>query len=104
MHHAIAKMLAGLALALSTTPVLAQTDAEVRKLPVSFGDLDLSTSKGRAQLNVRIRQAAQTVCGNDTGVQDLPQQQEYLNCYNQALNGAHQALAQLQQDRQLVRR
>jgi len=54
---------------LAATPALANertTDvAEVAVAAVEYSDLDLSTERGQARLHIRLRNAAQYVCGMD---------------------------------------
>ncbi len=114
MSHAFAWRRAALAslvlipaLGLGISPAMAQSadaDTEVHSMVLHYGDLDLSTAKGRGQLNTRIREAAASVCGMQPGVRTQPQIEEFRDCYNQALNHAQRTLAQKQQDMQLVRR
>ena len=79
-------------------------DSEVHSMTLSYGDLDLSTAKGRSTLNARIRRAAAEVCGQQAGVRQQPLEPEYRACFNRALTGARQELAQKQAEIQLVRR
>jgi UrcA family protein len=104
-------MLAGLALApvlgLGASPALAQSaepDTQVRTMALHYGDLDLSTARGRGQLNARLHQTAAAVCGMEPGMRSLPQADEFRDCYNHALNEAQRSLAQKQQETRLVRR
>jgi len=104
-------VLAGLALIpalnLSAAPALAQNaaaDSDKHTLAVGYGDLDLTTSKGRARLDERLRHAAARVCGQEDGVRPELHDEQALRCYEDALAGARGTLAHRQQMPQLVRR
>jgi UrcA family protein len=60
---------------------------------VRFGDLDLSTAKGRATLNDRIRFAASNVC-DGKNVANTKSQFAYLDCYSIAMRDANRQLDQ----------
>ena len=95
------------ALTLSTTPALAQaadSDVDLRKLAVVYGDLDLSTTNGQARLDERLRHAAARVCGQENGIRPQLHDEANLRCYEEALAGARNTMAHKQQDHQLVRR
>jgi UrcA family protein len=55
--------LAAAALALTSAPAFAQSDAASQRLVVSYADLDLSTRQGVRTLDRRLRAAASTACG-----------------------------------------
>ncbi|MDO6416563.1 UrcA family protein [Sphingomonas sp. BIUV-7] len=87
-------LLSGAALAESTTIVspAAQSKVTMQK-QVRFGDLDLSTEKGRAQLDQRVRFAASDVC-DGKNVSNTRSPVEYLNCYSVAVRDAKHQLDQ----------
>jgi UrcA family protein len=112
MSHAFAwrpAALAGLALipavGLGAGPAMAQNaDTQVRTMALHYGDLDLSTAKGRSALDARLRRTAAQVCGSETGMRSLPEAEAFRACYNEALKQAHRTLVLKQQETQLVRR
>jgi UrcA family protein len=65
-------------------PALEPMQREVR-----YADLDLSTAKGQARLEVRLRSAANAVCGSNYGFNPLSEAMEARRCYRSALDGAH---------------
>lgn len=91
---AIAAGLAGLAL--STQPAAAQSAAyqPVQHL-VSYADLDLSTARGQARLEARLRHAASAVCEADYGPHPLNEAMEARRCYGTALQSAHRQVASI---------
>jgi UrcA family protein len=100
LHASRAFAQAGLALvpalALSIQPAHAATapnaDTEVRQMAVGYGDLDLTTARGRHRLEMRLERSAAMVCGIDPGQYPLPGQQAMRACYDHALNQAHLAM------------
>jgi UrcA family protein len=60
---------------------------------VRYGDLDLSTAKGRATLNDRVRFAASNVC-DGKNVSNTKSQFAYLDCYSIAMRDATRQLDQ----------
>jgi len=62
--------------------------ASVERIPVSrdvrFNDLDLASTEGRDQLDMRIRTAARRACGNMDG-RDLTQAADVRRCRREAL-------------------
>ena len=56
---------------------------------VRYADLDLATAKGQARLEVRLRSAANAVCGTNYGFSPLSEAMEARRCYRSALDGAH---------------
>lgn len=94
-------MFAGLALipalTLSAAPALAQSadaEADVPRLTVGYGDLDLSTAKGRARLDLRLKRAAADVCGrNDSDRLQLSYEAAVRHCTDTALRQARTAMA-----------
>ena len=52
-----------LAAALCTAPVLAEAADEANIVRINYSDLDLSSPKGVAKLDRRVRTAVQTACG-----------------------------------------
>lgn len=51
---------------LTTAAVLAASAASASDLRITYGDLDLTTREGAAQLDTRIRKAANKLCANRT--------------------------------------
>lgn len=81
---------------MAATPAMAQNvgaDAEQHQSTVGYGDLDLTTPKGRARLDVRIQHAAAMVCGRDDDLRALGDQQAARQCYNAALTRARTQMA-----------
>jgi UrcA family protein len=62
-------------------------------MPVHYGDLDLSTPKGRHRLEVRLQRSAAMVCGRDDGTAPQFGDDDVRRCYDKALRQAHVALA-----------
>lgn len=88
------------ALVFAAAPAFAQTfapnsvgDPDVHHLTVRYGDLDLTNTKDRKVLEMRLQHSAATVCGYDKG--DPPQlgNADERNCYNGAITHAHISLA-----------
>ena len=83
-------------LALSAAPAFAATtaggDEAAPHIAVQFGDLDLSSAKGRHILDARLRRSAATVCGYDN-VDSRELFNGQRQCYETALKNAHTALA-----------
>lgn len=76
-------------LLLAVTPAMAQDTS----VSVNTGDLDLATEAGRAQLDRRIRKAANKVC--DMGSTGLPMQIAFQVCRSDVLSSADQKVQQL---------
>jgi UrcA family protein len=108
MQHAFAWRATALAaLALSTTPALAQSaasDAEQHSMAVHYHDLDLATAKGRARLEMRLERAAAMVCGNPDGQRPWHGDDAAQTCYDNALAHARTTLAAAQNTREVVTR
>ena len=83
--------LAAAAVAFAASPALAQ-DPGPSRLTVSYADLDLSTARGAATLDRRIRNAVQTACG-PTSAADLQGSNRVYQCRADTL-----ALARAQRD------
>jgi len=80
-------------------PAMAQAvedDTDVRQMAVRYGDLDLTTAKGRHRLEMRLQRSAAIVCGRGDGDGDWPQPGNTFTrqCYDAALARAHTALAE----------
>jgi UrcA family protein len=73
-------------LAVSAQPAFAESTV------VKYGDLDLSTSDGRAALDRRIDRAARTVC-RMTGPRELSEMIESQRCYRIAIDSTRTQLA-----------
>jgi len=92
---------------LVATPALAQTAQthdDVPTLGVSYHDLDLTTAKGRARLDMRLERAAAMVCGNGDGMHPAISDRAAYDCYNAAMTKARIAAAAAQHQTELVRR
>jgi UrcA family protein len=59
--------------------VNAHTGLELRRITISFKDLDLATSDGRHVADKRIKQAARVACAWSTGTV-LPETDAYRSC------------------------
>lgn len=81
----------GLACA-AAAPAAAQT--ELRSIKVGFGDLDLGSTKDRARLDRRIRNAASFVCGNRY-VRELSLAQQVDACRADAIARANRAVVEV---------
>lgn len=64
-----------------------------QKITVSYADLDLSHSTGRAILEKRVEHAVDTVCAGRPMPAELSQQHQYRVCRDQAWSSARQQLA-----------
>ena len=73
-------------------------------MAVHFHDLDLTTVKGRTQLNQRVERAAARVCGYDYGQRPGRGDDEGRACYDRALRDARTTLAARQTSREVVTR
>jgi UrcA family protein len=109
MFQSLASLTLAPALALTATsalaaPVTSDAATDVRTTAVAYGDLDLSTARGRHQLDVRLQRAADAVCGVDHTVTDLAESAARSTCRNHALIDARHALARKTTDMTLVRR
>lgn len=60
--------------------VNADTGLEMRRITISFKDLDLATMEGRRVANKRVENAALVACAWATGTV-LPETEEYRSCY-----------------------
>jgi UrcA family protein len=111
-HRFTRRLAAGAGLALIIAPLLAASpasahaagaqsfsapsaaaDTDLRQLTVYYHDLDLTTPRGRAQLEQRINQAAATVCEYDRGSRPPVEAAAGHKCYVDALDHAHATLA-----------
>ena len=77
------------ATAIAATPAHAATDLEVRTKAVSFGDLDLTRSKGVRVLKRRIADAVVRVC-EPAKRMTIAEQQIYRVCAAEATADAHE--------------
>ena len=88
-------------LALCAQPAAAQSvqfDAQAAELPqrlVAYADLDLSTARGQARLETRLRHAASAVCEANYGPHSLNEAMEARRCYRTALQSAHRQVASI---------
>ena len=98
------------ALAFAAAPAVAQTsapnavgDREVHHLTVRYDDLDLTNTKGRQELEMRLQHSAATVCRYDKG--DPPQlgNADERTCYNGAMAHAQISLATAIQKSQMAK-
>jgi UrcA family protein len=62
--------------------------AEVNSVVVGYADLDLSTPAGTQRLHLRLRRAAQQVCGWGHELRDLIRSRDYDRCATEAFNNA----------------
>ena len=93
------------ALALTAAPArAADNEGETSQLEIRYHDLDLTTAKGRNQLEMRLHRAAATVCGYDDGDRATFDIAAGRTCYNTALAHAHTALAAAQSAHEVVTR
>ena len=74
---------------LMTSAALAETPAA--SVTVSYRDLDLNKEAGVDQLYARLRRAAQSVCGPETYIRDLPGTASRNACIAKALAEAVEA-------------
>ena len=72
--------------ALSSAPAQASTIDE-QTISVSIADLDLSTPKGTARLERRVRYAARQICGWDSGL-TLGLKRKVAECHEQVIASA----------------
>ena len=79
---------AGLCLLGATAP--AEATEAPRVTTVSYSDLNLSNVKGREALEMRILQAARSVC--ETGSNDAASRIQELRCVREAVNAAQSKL------------
>ena len=93
---AATSLFSGAALAANEPTVVVSPTAQssvTMQTTVRFGDLDLSTAKGRAMLDRRVRFAASDVCdGKNVTNERTPF--TYLDCYTVAVQDAKQQLNQ----------
>jgi len=86
-------------LALSAAPAFAATtaggDEAAPHIAVQFGDLDLSSAKGRHILESRLRHSAASVCDYDV-TDSHPLINAQRECFETALQNAHVTLAMKQ--------
>ncbi|WP_420381447.1 UrcA family protein [Novosphingobium sp.] len=98
MMHASAwrpAMLAALipVLALGAVPAFAQDAPEVHRMEVRYGDLDLTTTKGRATLERRLRHSAADVCDYNLSERLILDSAAERTCYTTALAHARVSMA-----------
>lgn len=72
--------------------LLVNRGADTRSVEVQYSDLNLDTAYGRDTLEIRVNNAAESVCDITGGSRWLDKSREALACFNQAKQGA---LAQL---------
>jgi UrcA family protein len=77
-------MITGLALALTTVGTAPAAAAPALTRSVSFADLNLSTNEGEAELEQRIKRAAEDIC-IERSDRDLLQQLLAHDCYKAAV-------------------
>jgi|GEM_PF-1293558 len=63
-------------------------DHEVRSVTVHFADLNTDSRRDNKRLYMRLRNAAQTVCGDSIDYIDLTERREALQCQQSALESA----------------
>ena len=93
---AATSLFSGAALAANEPTVVVSPNAQSQitmQTQVRYNDLDLSTARGRAKLDERVRFAASDVC-DGKNVTNTKAPFTYLNCYTVALHDAKQQLNQ----------
>ena len=75
--------------AAAAVAVSAPAVAGVKTKAVNYGDLDLSTAKGQARLQTRIKGAIKQVCGNPRAL-SLPEKTDLARCEANAMASAMQ--------------
>ena len=76
------------ALLCSPAAVLAAQLEETQSVQVHYEDLNLSSRSGRAALNARVAQAANTACQKPSATRDLAAREQFQECRKQALSSA----------------
>jgi UrcA family protein len=94
-----ASLAAVTSLMLSATPARAAASDEVTSVTVRFADLDLNTAKGSKRLYLRLKNAAETVCGDDSSI-IAPEELRSVHMCEQTAIGT--AVAQVDQPRLTV--
>jgi UrcA family protein len=85
MRRNLVTPLVALALAVGATAAAAEP-AESISQAVRVADLDLQSPAGARVALLRLRQAARTICGDNTGSRDLRQQMLFEACMREAVN------------------
>jgi UrcA family protein len=97
MKHAFAWGSAALVAAgLFAAPAMAQSAADgavKTTVAVHYHDIDLTTAKGRARLDWRMKRAAEQVCGYDRLERPWPGDGPAMACYDRALRDARTTFA-----------
>lgn len=86
-----------LVLGLSTVAHAAPAETIVRRQVLNYADLNLATPSGKATFNTRLRGAAETVCGPDTGSRSLDEVADYKACMAKAVQDALSAVPDMRQ-------
>lgn len=87
-------LLIGAALAAAAATLLAPAAAhasdpeETTSVTVHFGDLDLNSQSGAHHLYLRLKLAAQSVCGDEYEAIDLSQRRDIMECQRVAIEHA----------------
>jgi UrcA family protein len=97
----LAAITATVLVALSAGHAVAQTESPAR-IAVSYADLDLSKTNGRAVLERRVQMAVDRVCPERPLPTELAKQHTYRACRQAAWTGAKQQLASIYGGRQLA--
>lgn len=67
----------------------AQSAADVQTISVSYGDINISTPAGHAVLVARVKQAAESICGQrPVTLLDVAANQRFNACMSKAVNAA----------------
>jgi UrcA family protein len=63
-------------------------DAEIVRVSVPYGDLDLTTSAGAQRALDRVRRAAIQVCGGQPDIRDLAARRRFRECVDRTMDSA----------------
>ena len=72
----------------STSVQAADTDVEVNRVSVFYGDIDLSKQAGAKLLLARIKTAANEACGGRPDSREVAQMENFQSCMKAAMDGA----------------
>lgn len=102
---AIPKLFATTILAATALAISTPASADWKSTEVAHADLDLSTAKGQARLNTRVKQAVKQVCGSPRAM-TLKERTDQNRCEKdamaRALPKAAQTIAAYVQKRQMA--
>jgi UrcA family protein len=77
----------GATVALTSNAPIVSSDSDPRIVKIEYGDLNLSTPKGKQVLSLRIRQAVDLVCA-EPDLRELALWQQYRKCMQNATDSA----------------